>query len=56
MCAFTVSESGVSGRAISSRSTGTSGRYLVASGRYLAGRLWISPTPLSVKSETLMTR
>src|ERR1035438_6008244 len=56
MRALTSSLSGVSGRVMSSLSTGTSGAYLLASLPSLGPLVWIKPTPLSVKSETLMTR
>jgi hypothetical protein len=48
--------SGVSGRSMSSRRIGTSGAYFPASLRIRGPVLWIRPTPLSVKSEALMTR
>jgi len=46
----------VSGRAMSSRSTGTSGAYLAASLPVFGPLVWMRPTPLSVKSDILMTR
>jgi len=55
MCALTSSASGVSGRAMSSRSTGTSGAYLAASLPVFGPLVWMRPTPLSVKSDILMT-
>jgi len=56
MCCLAAVSSGVSGRAISSRSTGTSGAYFAASRRSRGPLVWIRPTPLSVKSDALMTR
>ncbi len=56
MCSLTAASSGVSGRAMRSRRTGTSGAYLPASRCSRGPVVWIRPTPLSVKSEALMTR
>ena len=56
MRALTGGGSGVSGRAIRSASTGTSGAYLRASRVTLGPLVWIRPTPLSVKSDALITR
>src|SRR6266851_3509880 len=55
MCALTSSVRGVSGRMMSSFRTGTSGAYLPASLPSLGPVVWIRPTPLSVKSEALIT-
>jgi hypothetical protein len=52
----TSASSGVSGRRISSRSTGTSGPYLLASRDSFGPVTWITPIALSVKSEALITR
>ena len=56
MRCLAATSSGVSGSEISSRRTGTSGAYLAASLRTRGPVTWISPAPLSVKSEALMTR
>ena len=56
ICSLARASSGVSGSAMSSRRTGTRGAYFPASLRSRGPVLWIRPTPLSVKSEALMTR
>ena len=56
MRALTGGGRGVSGRAMRLASTGTSGAYLRASRTALGPLVWIRPTPLSVKSDALITR
>jgi hypothetical protein len=51
---LTSASSGVSGRRISSRSTGTSRPYFLASRDSFRPVAWITPTALSVKSEALI--
>ena len=53
---LTSASSGVSGRRMSSRSSGTSGPYLRASLGSFGPVVWIKPTALSVKSDALITR
>ena len=55
MRALTGGARGVSGRAMRSVRAGTSGAYLRASLTALGPRVWMIPTPLSVKSLALMS-
>ena len=54
--ALTAGGRGVSGRAMRLVRTGTSGAYFRASRAALGPLVWIRPTPLSVKSDALITR
>ena len=56
MRALAWGDRGVSGRAMRSASTGMSGAYLRASRAARGPLVWIRPTPLSVKSDALITR
>jgi len=55
MRTFADGDSGVSGRAMRPASTGTSGAYLRARRTAFGPLVWMTPTPLSVKSDTLIT-